>query len=82
MTMTPTRYATEDGVLRNPQVDFAVLGDGPWDGLRRSYIPRPDLTIDPALELHSEADLAVDPITYQVLRSRLWHQNLEHGDII
>ncbi|MEV0688141.1 hydantoinase B/oxoprolinase family protein [Nocardia sp. NPDC050378] len=75
-------YATDDGVVRNPQVDFAALGDGPWDGIRRSYIPRPDLTIDPGLTLHTEADLDVDPITYQVLRSRLWHQNLEHGDII
>ncbi|WP_448620351.1 hydantoinase B/oxoprolinase family protein [Geodermatophilus sp. URMC 65] len=76
------RYATDDGVVRNPQADFDRLGDGPWDGLRRSYIPRPELTIDPALALHTEADLDVDPITYQVLRSRMWHQNLEHGDII
>ena len=82
MTSTAPRYATEDGVLRNPQVDFDALGPGPWDGVRRSYIPRPELAVDPALTLHTEADLDVDPITYQVLRSRLWHQNLEHGDII
>ncbi|MFI8193957.1 hydantoinase B/oxoprolinase family protein [Streptomyces sp. NPDC085946] len=82
MTGTTPRYATEDGVLRNPQVDFEALGEGPWDGIHRSYIPRPELSIDPGLALHTEADLQVDPITYQVLRSRLWHQNLEHGDII
>ena len=70
---------TTDGVIRNPQATSRALESDTWDGRRGSYIPVEPLSIDPSLELHTEADLDIDPITYQVLRSRFWHKNLEHG---
>ena len=73
---------TTDGVIRNPQATARALESDTWDGRRGSYIPVEPLSIDPSLELHTEADLDIDPITYQVLRSRFWHKNLEHGDVI
>ncbi|OZF26065.1 hydantoinase B/oxoprolinase family protein [Rhodococcus sp. 14-2483-1-2] len=80
--MTSFHYATDDGVVRNPQIDFVAYDGVRLDGIHASYIPRPELAISASLNLHDEADLSVDPITYQVLRSRLWHMNVEHGDII
>jgi N-methylhydantoinase B len=73
---------TRDGVIRNPQATPEALAAEAWDGRGTSYIPREPLRIDPSVVLHDEADLDVDPITLQVLRSRLWHKNLEHGDVI
>ena len=73
---------TVDGVVREAQADVAGLEGGPWDGRRYSYIPSEPLVLDPGVGLHDEFDLEIDPITYQVLRSRLWHSNLEHGDMI
>jgi N-methylhydantoinase B len=75
-------HVTHDGVVRNPQATPETFAAEPWDGRRSSYIPREPLAIDSSLVLHTEADLDVDPITYQVLRSRFWHKNLEHGDVI
>lgn len=76
------RHVAHDGVIRNPQATPAAYAAEDWDGRRTPYIPREPLAIDPGLALHTEADLDVDPITYQVLRSRFWHKNLEHGDVI
>jgi len=75
-------HVTHDGVIRNPQATPEALAAEAWDGRRTPYIPREPLAIDPRLELHAEAELELDPITYQVLRSRFWHKNLEHGDVI
>jgi N-methylhydantoinase B len=69
-------------VIRNPQATAETYASETWDGRRNSYIPQEPLAIDPSLVLHTDADLDVDPITYQVLRSRFWHKNLEHGDVI
>src|SRR5215212_4692214 len=73
---------TSDGIIRNPQATQRAIESDTWDGRRGSYIPVEPLRIDPSLELHRESDLDIDPITYQVLRSRFWHKNLEHGDVI
>ncbi len=75
-------HVSRDGVIRNPQATEETLAAETWDGRSNSYIPRETLAIDPSLVLHDEANLEVDPITYQVLRSRFWHKNLEHGDVI
>jgi N-methylhydantoinase B len=75
-------HVARDGVLRNPQVSADVLAAGPWDGRTGSYIPAPTLDVDPSLELHTLADIELDPITYQVLRGRIWHKNLEQCDVI
>src|SRR4029077_13781864 len=79
---TPATHTTGDGIIRNEQLEPAAYAREVWDGRRNSYVPRLPLRIDPRLPLHTEMDQRVDPITYQVLRSRLWQKNLEHGDVI
>ncbi len=74
--------STPDGIIRNRQVDMAKLEPGAWDGRELPYLPQIDLRIDPSLKLHTGFDLDVDPITYQVLRSRFWNLNLDHSDTI
>jgi len=74
--------STPDGVIRNSEVDRWLLPGGNWDGKTYSYIPSPNLGIDPNLRLHDEFDEDFDPITYQVLRSRFWNMNLDHSDTI
>ena len=46
------------------------------------YIPDAQLEVDPSLEFHTGADESIDPITYEVIRSKLWNLNLDHGDTI
>jgi N-methylhydantoinase B len=53
-----------------------------WDGLTRGYIPREPLSIHPSLKLHQCTDVAVDPITYEVVRNALTNINLEHADLL
>lgn len=74
--------STLDGVIRNPQVKAATLAAASWDGKVLPYLPRLDLDIDASLSLHEEFDRDVDPVTYQVLRSRFWNMNLDHSDTI
>src|SRR5210317_1259949 len=74
--------STEDGIIRNSEVDWESLPEGPWNGIDYSYIPSPDLGIDASLRLHEDFDLDIDPITYQVLRSRFWNLNLDHSDTV
>ena len=53
-----------------------------WDGKVYPYIAPKELKIDPSLKLHRQADAALDPITYEVLRYALWNLNVEHGNTI
>ena len=46
------------------------------------YIPDAKLEVDPSLGFHTDADESIDPITYEVIRSKLWNLNLDHGDTI
>ena len=46
------------------------------------YIPDAQLEVDPSLTFHAESDETIDPITYEVIRSKLWNLNLDHGDTI
>ncbi|MGP0027422.1 MAG: hydantoinase B/oxoprolinase family protein, partial [Streptosporangiaceae bacterium] len=82
--MTGARSAratsTVDGVIRNAQIDIESLPEGPWDGKWYSYAPPLHLNIDPSVVLHEDFDHDVDPVTYQVLRSRFWNLNLDHSD--
>lgn len=77
-----TGTSTPDGIIRNPQVDFTKIEPGAWDGRDLPYLPRIDLDIDPSVVLNTEFDREIDPITYQVLRSRFWNLNLDHSDTI
>jgi len=55
-----------------------------WDGKRDSYRPEPDWRdrVSPNLHLHEEADDDLDPVTYEVIRHRLWTINSAHGDTV
>jgi N-methylhydantoinase B len=59
-----------------------ILSEHKWDGKTYSYIPPRELKIDPRLQLHEDHDEDLDPITYQVLRSRFWNINLDHSDTV
>ncbi|MCU1429950.1 MAG: hypothetical protein JWL83_3950 [Actinomycetia bacterium] len=50
--------------------------------LQHGYIPTDRLVVDPSLEFWAESDDDVDVITYEVIRSKLWNLNIDHGDTI
>jgi len=49
-----------------------------WESLVKGYIPPDTLAIEGGLELHGQADPDVDPVSYEVIRSRLWAINQDH----
>ncbi|QEC46756.1 hypothetical protein FSW04_03580 [Baekduia soli] len=50
-----------------------------WRSLNEGYLPDGRaLEIDPGLALHEAAATDIDPITYEVVRSRLWAINQDH----
>ena len=55
-----------------------------WDGLIHSYRPDADWKsrVSPRLELATDADDDIDPVTFEVLRNRLWTINIAHGDTL
>lgn len=54
-----------------------------WDGNRNSYRPAADWRERVSeLPLHVEFDDELDPITYQVIRNRLWTINTAHGETV
>lgn len=65
-------------LLDQPTIDDAAL----WDGSVRGYVPREPLDIDPSVRLHQGAEVAVDPITYEVVRNALTNVNHEHADLL
>lgn len=54
-------------------------GTNVWEDFQEGYVPRDELDIHPDLKLHNEAEDEVDPVTYRVLRHRLYTVNEEHG---
>lgn len=46
------------------------------------YLPPAQLVIDPSLTLHSNYAADIDPISYEVVRSKLWNINADHQEII
>lgn len=64
----------------NSDVDDAQhQGTDVWEDFQYGYVPRDELDIHPDVTLHEEADDEVDPVTYNVLRHRLYTVNEEHG---
>ncbi|MFQ5426312.1 MAG: hydantoinase B/oxoprolinase family protein, partial [Gaiellales bacterium] len=49
-----------------------------WASLADGYVPPDELAIPAGLALHGEHEEEIDPITYEVLRSRLWSINEDH----
>ncbi len=52
------------------------------DSLRHGYIPPDTIVVDPSLEFFTDAVDDVDIVTYEVIRSKLWNLNIDHGDTI
>jgi N-methylhydantoinase B len=52
------------------------------DSFVNGYIAPRELVIDPSLKLHSERDDDIDPVSYEVLRSKLWNVNWDHQETI
>jgi N-methylhydantoinase B len=52
-----------------------------WDGVENCYIPPEDLRISPMVKLNREQVKAkdIDPITYEVIRHRLWRAIWDGG---
>ena len=50
--------------------------------LSQGYDPPGELQVDPSLKFHSEFDPEIDPITYEVIRSRFWNINWDHQETI
>lgn len=63
----------------NNAADGEHQGTDVWEDFRKGYVPKDELDIHPDLDLHSSADEDVDPVTYNVLRHRLYTINEEHG---
>jgi N-methylhydantoinase B len=55
-----------------------------WNGRTHSYRPAPDWRdrMSPNVRLHRETDDNLDPVTFEVLRQKLWTVNLAHGETI
>ena len=70
-----TATADETGTVR-PEQSFA------WDGKDFPYRPGATLNIKGDLKFHSSDATDIDPITFEVLSSRLWSINEEHADTI
>jgi N-methylhydantoinase B len=70
-------------VSRAPATEDALDGR-PWDGRKHSYRPAADWKdrISPSLALHDAAVDELDPVTYEILRNRLWTINLSHGETL
>jgi N-methylhydantoinase B len=54
-------------------------GSNVWEDFVQGYIPEDPIDIHPQLSLHTAYETDVDPVTYEVLRHRLYSINEEHG---
>src|ERR1700761_4773091 len=59
-------------------LDFGYV----WDGTEVSYRPGAQWRshVSDRLRFHEEADTEVDPVTFEVVRNRLWSSNIAHGE--
>ncbi len=68
-------------VLEDPFVGYEEIV---WDGTVHSYRPAADWRrrVSASLQLHEEVAEDLDPVTFEVLRNRLWTINLAHGETL
>ncbi len=52
------------------------------ESFRLGYIPPAQLVVDPSVRFHTETESSLDPVTYEVIRSKLWNINADHSDTI
>ena len=62
---------------------FSAEASG-WNGKQQSYRPRSDwkTRVSPNVRFHAAQADDIDPITYEVIRQKLWTINIAHGDTI
>ena len=53
-----------------------------FNGVTNPYVPGPELKYSAKLNLHSDYEPDIDPITFEVIRHALWNINEEHGATI
>jgi N-methylhydantoinase B len=74
--------ATLDGRPCHKELSAQNVVPVRWDGIVQPYIPTVEKVSSPGVEYHGEFERDIDPVTYQVLRWRLWNLNLEHGEAL
>jgi N-methylhydantoinase B len=55
-----------------------------WDGRLHSYQPGPDWSsrVSSKIRFYDEVNPDLDPVTFEVIRNRLWTMNLAHGETL
>jgi hypothetical protein len=53
-----------------------------WDGRDHPYRPSGQLRISDRLALHDDTAAELDPVTFEVIATKLWTLNEEHADTI
>lgn len=53
-----------------------------WNGRDLPYRPAEPLRISDRLALHTDDDAELDPVTFEVISTKLWNVNEEHADTI
>ena len=55
-----------------------------WDGKVHAYRPGADWRdrVSPTVDFHVEENPDLDPVTYEVIRHRLWTTNIGHGEMV
>ena len=55
-----------------------------WDGRIHAYRPSSGWKdrVSPAVTFHEVEDPDLDPVTYEVIRHRLWTINIGHGEMV
>jgi len=61
---------------------MATQQEDTWEGIDLPYVPDDELDIPPAVDLHTDAESDVDPVTHEVIRHSLWNANRENGNTI
>jgi N-methylhydantoinase B len=64
--------------------DWKTGTESAWDGTVQSYRPSPDWRdrIASSVVLSSQSNDDIDPITFEVIRHRLWTINIAHGEMV
>ena len=64
--------------------DASMYDDISWDGKLHSYRASEDWQshVSPKLVMHRDVEEDFDPVTFEVLRNRLWTVNLAHGETL
>jgi N-methylhydantoinase B len=53
-----------------------------WKSLTEGYLAPSTLTVDPSVQFLEDEDVDLDPITYEVIRSKFWDLNWDHQEAI